>query len=85
MNLDHYKHSKKDLIELVLKQNNRNILQAISLVSVCTHVPVVVVLFFVGEELNWPEDILKNIELIKKFYSYKNIGGIPESFPGSKE
>ena len=85
MNLDHYKHSKKELIESVLKQNNPNVLQAISLVSVCTHVPVIAVLFFVGEELGWPEDILGNIKMIKKVYSYGEIEGIPENFPGERE
>lgn len=85
MNINHYSATKDKIVDLVLKQKGTDILQSISFISVCTHVPVIAVLFFVGERLNWPEDILKTIEVIKKAYNYGEIEGIPPGFPGRKE
>lgn len=69
---------------MVLGQKGVTITQAISFISVCTHVPVIVVSFFVGEHLGWPVEILDNIKLLVKDYSYENLEGVPESYPGDK-
>lgn len=84
MNINHYILCKKEVIELFHKQTDPDILQSISLISVCLHVPCIAVSFFVGEALGWPEEIVDSIERLTKSYSYKNIEGIPEGYPGKK-
>lgn len=84
MNINHYSGCKKEIQELFFQQKNSNRLQNISMISVCTHTPIIACLFFVGEALDWPQDILDNIKLIVKVYSYKDIQGVPESYPGEK-
>ena len=84
MNIDHYVNSKKEILEMFFRQEGGNRLQTISLISVCNHIPIIACLFFVGEALNWPEDILDNIKMLYKVYSYRDIQGIPESFPGER-
>ena len=84
MNINHYSGSKKEIVNLFFEQKGSNRLQNITLVAVSTHVPIIAVLFFVGEELGWPEDVLESIKMIAKVYNYKNIQGVPNGYPGEK-
>lgn len=84
MNINHYLNTKKDVQNLFFLQRWGSNVEKISMISVCCHIPVIACLFFVGEALDWPEDILKNIDSIIKDYNYKNIEGIPDSYPGER-
>ena len=81
MNINHYINAKKEIQKLFLKQKDKEILWSISMISVCTHVPVIACTFYIGELLGWPEEILDSIKRLTKNYSYRNIEGIPESYP----
>lgn len=84
MNLNDYLHLKKDIQKLFLVQNGKDVVRNYTMVSVCCHIPTIVCAFFVGEMLGWPLELLKNIEHLKSDYSYKEILGIPNSYPGDK-
>lgn len=84
MNLNDYIHLKKDVQRLFLIQNGTDIVRKYTMVGVCCEIPAIVCAFFVGEMLGWPPELLKNIEHLKSDYSYKNIVGIPEGYPGDK-
>lgn len=82
--LDRYVVGKKTMQEWYLKQH-MGICECISLISVTTHIPVIVCAFYIGEVAGWPEEVLETIERLKKSYGYTEIVGIPEGFPGRKE
>lgn len=84
MNINNYLGSKKDIQNIFFQQRGGTVIHNISMISVCYHVPVIACLFFVGEVLDWPQEVLDNIDFIIKDYDYKNIIGIPESYPGEK-
>jgi hypothetical protein len=83
VNINDYIYAKKDIQELCLKQNSKDIVYNYTLVSASIHVPTIVCAFFVGEVLNWPKELVDNIEVLTKTYGY-NLIGIPESFPKEK-
>ena len=85
MNLNTYSHSKKDIVEMYLRQKGGNIIENYTLIAIVIHVPVIVLAFWVGEHLGWPEEVVDNIEVLIKCYDYRNIVGIPESYPRRKE
>jgi hypothetical protein len=84
MNLNDYSHLKKDIQKMFLVQNGTDIVRNYTMVGVCCHVPVIVCAFFIGEMLNWPQELLVNIEQLRTDYSYNTIEGIPEGYPGDK-
>jgi hypothetical protein len=83
MNINDYTHLKKDIQDLCLKQNGVDIVYNYTIVSAAIHVPTIVCAFFVGEVLNWPKELVDNIAVLTKTYSY-NLIGVPEGFPGEK-
>jgi hypothetical protein len=84
MNIDNYLNSKQDIVKIFFQQKGGTNSYKISMIAVCYHIPVIACLFWVGEALDWPEDILKSIDFIVKDYQYKNIIGIPSSYPGER-
>lgn len=84
MNVNNYINSKKNILDIFFAQKSENRLQAISLISVCNHIPIIVCLFFLGEALDWPEDVVDNIKMLVRVYNYRDIEGVPESYPGEK-
>lgn len=84
VNLNDYIHLKKDIQKMFLVQGGTDIVRNYTMVGVCCHVPVIVCAFFVGEMLNWPPQLLINIDQLINDYSYKDIVGIPDSYPGVK-
>jgi len=86
MNLNHYITAKKEIQSWFLRQENMKPVYCISLISATSHVPAIVCAFWIGEVADWPEEVLKNIEsLIRDYnYTYENIKGIPDSYPGRK-
>lgn len=84
MNLNDYAHLKNDVQKMFLVQNGTDIVRNYTMVGVCCEIPVIVCAFFVGEMLNWPKELVNNIEQLIQDYSYKNIKGIPDSYPKEK-
>jgi len=85
MNIDHYKTAKAEIQSWYLRQDNKDPVWCVSLISASSHVPAIVCAFWIGEVSGWPESILKNIENLYLGYSYKNIEGIPDSYPGVRK
>jgi hypothetical protein len=81
VNLDHFIMAKEGLQRTFVAQNDRDMERAISVVSASTHVPVIVVAFYVGEFLGWPQEVLEIIGRLKKSCRCTEVLGIPESFP----
>lgn len=81
INLDHYKLSKKFIQEWFLLKSRDNPEYAVSLLSISTHVPCIVVAFYIGEINGWTKEILDIIERLIIFYKYTEILGIPDEFP----
>jgi hypothetical protein len=83
LNINDYAHLKKDLLRLVSEQKGNDIIMKYALVAAYTHVPNIVFAVFMGESLNWPPEIVENIENLTKSYNY-TLRGLPESYPGRK-
>lgn len=84
MNIDHYQSTKKEIQEWYLRQVGMEVVYCISLISASSHVPAIACAFFIGEVAGWPQEVLDNIETLIKCYSYTNIKGVPDSFPGRR-
>lgn len=84
MNLNHYSTAKKEVQAWFLRQEGRDIVQCISVISVATHIPAIVCAFWIGEVSGWTQPVMDNIQTLIKCYNYKDIGGIPDSYPGEK-
>lgn len=84
VDLKHYELSKNFIQRTFLSQKNVEIKNVVSLISAATHVPVIVCYFYIGELLNWPEEILRSINNLLIFYGYEEVTNIPESYSRSK-
>lgn len=85
MDLTKYDNSKEDIKKWFQRQGTTDIVDSYSLISICTGIPVIVCAFWIGELTNWPPEVLKNIEVIIRSYDYKNIKGIPDSYPRERK
>lgn len=85
MNLNHYANARRETQEWFLRQDGRNVVECVSMIACSTHIPAIVCAFWIGEVSGWPQQILDNIETLYETYSYVEILGIPESYPGRKK
>jgi hypothetical protein len=82
VDLEHFQLVKVGLQRTFVAQNDRDVERAISVVSASTHVPVIVVAFFVGELLGWSDEVVEIIGRLKKSCNCTEVLGIPTDFPG---
>lgn len=71
----------KEFIQKTVLEKKEDLEQKISILSLTTYVPIIVVVFYVAEALNWPEKLLNKIDNLIKFYDYEEILNIPETCP----
>lgn len=81
INLNHYLIGKAFIQSWFLNNSKDDPEHAISFLACVTFTPIVVVAFYVGEISGWSKETLDVIDRLIKFYNYKYIEGIPESFP----
>lgn len=84
INLETYKLSKKFIQETYISRYKNDLDFGISFLSAVTYVPVIVCAFYIGEVDGWSDKILNIIDRMTDFYGYKEILGIPESYPDRK-
>jgi hypothetical protein len=84
VDISNYDSTKKEIQAWFLRQESRGVVECISLIAVSTHVPAIACAFYIGEVAGWPPEVMSNIQTLIKTYSYKNLKGVPESYPGEK-
>lgn len=82
VNIDSYKLNKA-FVSKWYEKNKRDYSpsQAVSILSVSTMVPCIVIAYWIGEITGWPQEILHTIEVLMKFYGYTEILNKPEGAP----
>lgn len=76
VDLNLYKNSYQSVVNVCVNNENVPHEQLISLISVATHMPVIVCCYYYCKYLGYmPEEVKNNIESIEKFYRYSEIKG----------
>lgn len=44
-------------------------------------VPIIVALFYLGDEFGYSEDVIKHINELRKFYDYREVVGVSDGAP----
>jgi len=77
-----YEASKQFVKNLYDRNEGREDLKSlISIISASSHVPCIVVAFWIGELSYWHTDVIENIEVLIKAYGYKKILNKPKGSP----
>lgn len=81
IDLSSYEASKKVIVSWLSSRKNRDLMYNISMASVITSCPCIVVAYFAGEAFGWTEELDTYIKSLIKFYGYTSIVNKPEGLP----
>lgn len=76
-----YSKSKAFVQEWHLQHGRGDHLGTIAKYAGYTHIPCIVLAYWVGEVTGWPKVVVDNIESLKKFYGYIEIKNAPPGAP----
>ena len=81
IDLNSYLLSKPFIQKWYLEKGGNDPKKAVSIMSSSTHIPAIVVAFYIGEVDGWSKEIMSTIKSLNNFYDYTEILNIPESCP----
>lgn len=74
-----YSQDRKEFVQKwVLKNAHEEPSMAIAVMAQTTSVPCIIVAFWIGEVLNWPDKVKENVDSLIKFYGYTELLNKPE-------
>lgn len=81
LDLSLYEANKAFVQSWYTGKSNRDIKTAISMMSIATCVPAIVIAYWLGEITSWNDDIIHAISRLKDFYGYTEILNKPPGAP----
>lgn len=76
-----YEGRKEFVLNWFRKQGRNDIRYTSANLSSGTMIPIIVIAYWIGEELNWTPESIKYIQGIKDFYGYTEIENKPVNAP----
>lgn len=76
-----YEASRHIVINWFHTKGGKDIKRTISMMSSSTHVPCIVVAYWLGAETNWHPDVISSIKGLVAFYGYTSITNKPPGAP----
>lgn len=81
VDIDTYSANKRFIQEHFLAKYKDNPGRAVGSIAQITHVPCIVVAYYIGPVCDWHPDIIKTIKSLIDFYGYSEIKNKPEGAP----
>jgi hypothetical protein len=81
IDIDVYKVNKDFIIRYARNQGKENPRAAIAMLAQTLMVPAIAVAYWIAEEYGYPEDIMKTVDGLVRFYGYTEIRNKPSGSP----
>jgi len=81
IDIERFSASKHIIINYYEGKGGRDARKSISMGASMTHVPCIVVAYWIGDHAGWPPEVIKTIKGLIEFYGYTEIQGKPVGSP----